>query len=67
MHRRHIVLVQVHVWDTRWFSWLRHCAESRKVAVSIDTILPAAALGSAQPLTEMDTRNISWVLKTVGS
>ena len=23
------------VWDTRWRSWLRHCATSRKVAGSI--------------------------------
>jgi len=52
---------------TRW--------PSRKLAGSIpmvsleffiDTILPAA-LWSTQPLTEMSTRNISWVVKTVGA
>jgi len=56
-------------------SWLRHCATSRKVAVSIpdcvigffiDIILPSGrpmALESTQPLTEMSTRNISWGVK----
>jgi hypothetical protein len=29
-------------WVTRWHSWLRHCATNRKVAGSIDLILPAA-------------------------
>jgi len=67
MHRCHNVLVQVYVCATRWFSWLRHCAKSRKVAGSIGIVLPAAALGSTQPLTEMSTRNVSWVVKTVGS
>jgi hypothetical protein len=56
---------------TRWRSWLRHCATSRKVADSI----PDGVVGifhwhipfgctmapvSTQPLTEMSTRNISW-------
>ena len=35
MHRYHIVLVQVYVWGTRWYSSLRHCVTSRKVAGSI--------------------------------
>jgi hypothetical protein len=51
------------IWVTRWRSCLRHCATSRKVAVSIsDGVIPAAVypLGSTQPLTEMSTRNISW-------
>jgi len=58
-------------WGTRWCSWLRHCATSRKVAGSIpDGVIgifhwhnPSGrtmALGSTQPLTEMSTRNISW-------
>ena len=56
---------------TRWRSWLRHCAKSRKVAGSIpDGVIgifhwhnPSCctmAMGSSQPLTEMSTRNISW-------
>jgi hypothetical protein len=53
---------------TRWRSWLRHCAESRKVTGSIpDGIIEifdwpnlsgmTMALGSTQPLTEMNTRD----------
>ena len=49
--------------DTWWRSWLRHCATSWKVAVSIpDGVLKISidmALGSTQPLTEISTRNIS--------
>jgi len=61
------------LWErgTRWRSWLRHCATSRKVAGSIpDGVIgifhwqsPSGrtmALGFTQPLTEMSTRNISW-------
>ena len=55
---------------TRWRSWLRHCVTSRKVAGSIPGGVigifqwhnPSGrnmALGSTQPLTEMNTRNIS--------
>ena len=62
--------VQVYCGGTRWRSWLRHCATSRKVAVSIpDGVIgifhwhnPSGrtmALGSTQPLTEMITVNIS--------
>ena len=58
-------------WGTRWRSWLRHCATSRKVAGSIsDGVIgifhwhnPSGrtmALGLTQPLTEMSTKNISW-------
>ena len=61
-------------WGTRWRSWLRHCATSRKVAGSIpDGVIgifnwynPSGrtmALGLSQPLTEMSTRNISWGVK----
>ena len=56
---------------TRWCSWLRHCATSRKVTCLIpDGVIgifhwhnPSGrtmALGSTQHLTEMSTRNISW-------
>jgi len=55
---------------TRWRSCLRNWATSQKVAVSIsdgvvDIILLAAlwCLGSTRPLTEMNTRNISWEVK----
>ena len=52
-------------------SWLRHCATSRKGAVSIsDGVtgifhLPSPsgrtmALGSTQPLTEKSTRDLPW-------
>ena len=62
---------------TRWGSWLRHCATSRKVAGSIpDGIIRifhwhnpsrrSMALGLTQRLTEMNTRNISWAVKVVG-
>ena len=63
-----------HLWcdrGTRWRSWLRHCAASRKVVGSIpDGVIgifhwhnPSGrtmALVLTQPLTEMSTRNISW-------
>jgi len=55
----------------RWRSCLRHCATSRNVACSIpDSVIAVfhwhnpsdrtMAMGTAQPLTEMITRNISW-------
>ena len=54
-----------------WRSWLRHCAITRKVAGSIPHDVTGIfhwhnpsghtmALGSTQPLTEMNNRNISW-------
>ena len=57
--------------DTRWRSWLRHCATSRKVVGSIpDGFIgffhwrnPSSRtmpLGLTQPLTEMSTKNVSW-------
>jgi len=58
-----------------WHSWLRHCAESRKVAGSIpDGVIGifhwhkspsdrTMALGSTQPLTEISIKNISWGLR----
>ena len=63
---------------TQWCSWLRHCGTSQKIVGSIpDGIIeifhwhnPSShtmALGSTQPLTEMSTRNISWVVKAAGS
>jgi len=56
------------VWCTRWRSWLRHCATSRKVTGPIpDGVIgifhwhnPSGrtmALGLTQPLTEMHTKN----------
>jgi len=63
---------------TRWGSWLRHCATSRKVAGSIpDGVIKifywhnpsyrTMALGLTQPLAEMSTRNISWGVKAAGA
>ena len=59
---------------TRWRSWLRHCAQSWKVAGSIPDGVngifhwhkPSGriiALWLTQPLKETSTRNISWVRK----
>jgi hypothetical protein len=66
------------IWISRWRSWLKHCATSRKVAGSIpDGVIVifqlhnpsgrTVALGSTQPLTEMSTRNISWGVKEAGA
>ena len=47
--------------NTRWRSWLRHCATTRKVTGSIPDDNPTSctmALESTQPLREMSTRNI---------
>jgi hypothetical protein len=55
---------------TRWRCWLRHCATSRKVAVSIPDGVTGIfylhnpsgrtmTLGLTQPLTEMSTRSNS--------
>jgi hypothetical protein len=60
-----------------WHSWLKHCAKSRKVEVSMPHVVilifhslnPSGltmALGSTQPLTEMSTRGISWGVKAAG-
>jgi len=67
--------IQIHssalyMWATRWRSWLRHCATSRKVAGSIpDAIIGifhlrnpfgrTMAPGLTQSLTEMSNRYIS--------
>ena len=62
---------------TRWHSWLRHCATSRKVTSSIpDYIIRifhgnnppgrTMALWLTQPLTEIITNNISWRVKVAG-
>ena len=63
-------------WSTQWWcSWLKHCAISRKVAGSIPDVVigifhwhnPSGhtmALDSTQPLTEMNTWNISCEVKT---
>ena len=63
---------------TRWRSWLRHCATSRKVAGSIpDRVIGifhshnpsdrTMTLELIQPLTEMSTRNISWEVKAASA
>ena len=63
---------------TRWRTWLRHCATSRKVAGSVPYGVigifhwhnPSGctvALGSTQPLIEMSTRNIYWGVKAAGA
>ena len=63
---------------TRWCSWLRHCATSRKVACSnpdgvkvihhsLNTSGRIMALGSAHCLTEMSTRDVSWSLKAASA
>ena len=66
------------VGGTRWHSWLKNCATSRKVAGSISDGIngifhsdnPSGrtmAMGLTQPLTEMSTRNISWGVKAAGA
>jgi hypothetical protein len=65
-------------WGTRWRSSLRHCTTSRKVAGSIpDGVIgifhlhnPSGrtmAQGSTLPLTEMNTRDISWGVKAAAT
>jgi hypothetical protein len=55
-----------------------HCATNRQVAGSIpdgvsgffhwhNPVGRTMALGSTQPLTEMNTRNISWEVKAAGA
>ena len=64
-----IFVLTVDIWGTRWRSWSRHCATSRKVAGSIpDDVIEifnwhnpsghTMALGLTQPLTEISTRNV---------
>ena len=64
-------------WGTQWRIWLTHCATSRKVAGLIpDGIIgifhwynlsgSTVALGLTQPLTEIFTRNFSWVVNAAG-
>jgi hypothetical protein len=46
---------------TRWYSWLRHCATTRKVAGSIsDGVIGIFHWQNSSGHTEMSTRNISW-------
>jgi hypothetical protein len=58
-YAHHITLTQPHpaARGTRWRSWLRHYATSRKAEGSIPDGR-TMALGSTQSLTEMSTRNI---------
>jgi hypothetical protein len=66
-----LVDVSMYSFYTRWRSWLRHCATSRKVAGSVPGGVigffhwhnpsdRTMALGLTQPPTEMSTRRISW-------
>jgi hypothetical protein len=66
------------LWGTRWCSWFRHRATSRKVVGSfLDGVTEnfhwhhpsghTMTVGSTQPLTEMSTKNISWGLNAVGA
>jgi hypothetical protein len=53
----------------RWRSWLKHCARSRKVAGIFHRHNPSdctMTLVSTQTLTEMSTRNVSWLVKAFG-
>jgi hypothetical protein len=70
-------LYQIQLCGSRWLSWLRHCATSRKVAGSIPECVigifhwhnssgRSMALGLTLPLTEMSTKNISWTVKATG-
>ena len=63
--------IWIRIEGTRWRSWSRHCATSRKVEGSIlDGVIGnfhwhnpsgrTTARGLTRPLTEMSTRNISW-------
>jgi hypothetical protein len=74
-HINYIMLY--YIGGTRWRSWFRHCATSRKVAGSIPDVIGifpwhnrfgrTMALGSTQPLTAMSTRNFSWGVKAAGA
>ena len=65
------ILQCTRIYITWWYSWLMHCATSRKVAGSISDGVTGifrrhkpsgltVALGSTHPPTELSTRNISW-------
>jgi hypothetical protein len=73
-----LILGCVCEWGTPWRSYLRHCANSWKVAVSIadgtigifhwhNNSSRTTALVSTQPLTEMSTRNTYWGVKAAGA
>ena len=64
--------------DTRWLSWFRHWATSRRISCSITDdgtgiFQPhnpsgrTMVLVSTQPLTEVSFRNISWGVKAAGT
>ena len=66
------------IWGTRWRSWLRHCATSRKVEGSIPDGFTGIfhwhnpsgrtmALGMTQPLIEISTWDIFWEVKAAGA
>ena len=73
-HWRHVqnCISSMHCWGTRWRIWLRHCAKSWRVAISIPDgdigifrwLNPSdltMALRSTQPLKETSTRSIRGV------
>jgi hypothetical protein len=68
-----ILTVIMGKWGTRWRSWLRCCATSRKVAGSIpngvnDIILqPHYGPGVDSASNRMSTRNIPWGVKAAGA
>ena len=58
-----LLLLLLLVGGTRWRTWLRHCATSRKVASSIaDDVIDRI-----QPLTDISTRNISLGVEAAGA
>jgi len=74
----HFMAYLILIRSTRWRSWFRHCATSRKVAGSIPDVVigifrwrnpwdRTMALGLTQPLREMSTRNISWGVNAAGA
>ena len=71
IYRVRIYQYLISFWGARWHSWLRNCATSRKVAVSIPDGVTGIfqwhnpsgrtmTLGSNQPQTGLSTRCISW-------
>jgi hypothetical protein len=71
MEVRCFVLDRIILLGTRYRSWLRHYAGSRKVAVSIPDEATGffnpsnrtVGLRSTEPLTELSRRNLPWGVK----
>ena len=51
------------IWGTRWRSWLRHCATSRKVAGAILDGVTSGRTMALGCLTEMSTRKLACGVK----